>query len=67
MLYFLQNPDQVLTKEAILSHCWEDPDAAGGNSLYVHIRQLRSIIEDTPAARSPDTAGTSSWIYMEID
>ena len=48
MLFFLQNPEQVLTKEAIISHCWEDADAAGDNNLYVHIRQLRSSIEETP-------------------
>ena len=49
--YFLENKNQVLLKEQILSHVWDN----GGrfveeNTLMVNIRRLRTKIEDNPAA-----------------
>lgn len=49
LLYFIQNKNQTLTKESILHHCWDAHEEASSNTLYVHIRQLRSLIEDDDA------------------
>ncbi|GAB6088946.1 response regulator transcription factor [Spirochaeta dissipatitropha] len=49
LLYFIQNKNQTLTKESILNHCWDDHEDGSNNTLYVHIRQLRSLIEDDAA------------------
>ena len=48
LLFFARNTDQILSKESILANCWDDCSVVSDNTLYVHIRQLRSLIEDTP-------------------
>ena len=48
-LFFLQNPDTVFSNEQIHNHVWGSREEFSENSLYVHIRQLRQIIEDDPA------------------
>lgn len=44
-LLFAQNPNQTLPKETILANCWNDSEDATTNTLYVHINQLRGLIE----------------------
>lgn len=51
--YFLENKNQVLLKEQILSHVWDN----GGkfveeNTLMVNIRRLRTKVEKTLLIRS---------------
>ncbi len=48
-LFFVRHPDMVLTKEALFDRAWDARDGMNENSLYVHIRQLRLLIEDDPA------------------
>lgn len=48
LLFLAQSPNQTIAKETILHHCWENWEEASSNTLYVHIRQLRSLIEDNP-------------------
>lgn len=46
---FMENPDQVLSQEQILSKLWDcDENYIDNNSLTVYIRRLRTKIEDNP-------------------
>ncbi|WP_312645682.1 response regulator transcription factor [Hydrogenoanaerobacterium sp.] len=45
--YFMSNPNKVLTKEQIYSNVWGD-NAVDDNTIMVHIRRLRTKIEDDP-------------------
>ncbi len=46
----MKNPDQVLTKDQILSQLWDcDADFIDSNTLTVYIRRLRMKIEDQPS------------------
>ncbi len=47
-LHFLRNPGIVLSNAVLFSQVWDPSEEVNENSLYVHIRQLRSIIEDNP-------------------
>jgi len=48
LLFFIRNPNQVINKHMLLSNCWEDYGNVSDNTLYVHIRQLRALIEENP-------------------
>lgn len=48
-LFFIRNPDTVLTNEVLFARAWNDEDGVNDNSLYVHIRQLRLLLEDDPS------------------
>lgn len=46
---FMENPDQVLSPEQILSKLWDcDENYIDNNSFTVYIRRLRTKIEDDP-------------------
>lgn len=46
---FMENPDQILSQEQILSKLWDcDENYIDNNSLTVYIRRLRTKIEDDP-------------------
>ena len=45
--YFLNNVGKVLTKEQIYQNVWGD-NVVGDNTIMVHIRRLRTKIEDIP-------------------
>lgn len=47
LLYLLQNPDRVITKDEFLKNVWEDT-FVGEGTLAVHIRHLREKIEQDP-------------------
>lgn len=50
LCFFMKNPNQVLTKEQILSQLWDcDADFIDSNTLTVYIRRLRMKIEDQPS------------------
>ena len=50
LLVFINNPQNILTREQLLDELW---DAAGefvnNNTLTVYIKRLREKIEDNPA------------------
>lgn len=47
---FMENPDQVLSSEQILSKLWDcDENYVDPNTLTVYIRRLRSKIEEEPS------------------
>lgn len=48
-LFFMRHPDTLLTNEALFDRAWDIREGVNVNSLYVHIRQLRELIEDDPA------------------
>ncbi|MBB6671346.1 response regulator transcription factor [Cohnella nanjingensis] len=48
LLYFLRNPNLILTKEQIYEAVWGDPYIEGDKSVMVHIRYLREKIERDP-------------------
>ena len=45
--YFLWNPNQVLTKDAILTHVWGYDFSGDGNIVEVYVRYLRDKLEDS--------------------
>ncbi|MBJ6363980.1 response regulator transcription factor [Paenibacillus sp. GCM10012307] len=50
MVYFLKNPNRILTKEQIYESVWGEPFFDGDKTLMVHIRYLREKIEVDPSA-----------------
>ncbi len=44
--FLVQNPDKVLTREALLKRVWGYDYFGGSRTVDVHIRRLRSKIED---------------------
>lgn len=45
--YFLWNPNQILTKDAILTHVWGYDSSGDGNIVEVYVRYLRDKLEDS--------------------
>ena len=45
--YFLWNPNQVLTRDAILTHVWGYDFSGDGNIVEVYVRYLRDKLEDS--------------------
>ncbi len=48
-LFFIRHPDTVLSNEVLFNQAWQDYADLNENSLYVHIRQLRLLVEDDPS------------------
>jgi len=49
MLFFVRNPNTVLSNQMLFDRVWDPMDKVSENSLYVHIRELRGLIEDDPS------------------
>ncbi len=49
LLYFMQNPNQVISKSALLKAIWENDITEGSNLVEVAIRRLRQKIEKNPS------------------
>jgi len=49
LMYFVENPNQILSKNKILEEVWGDSFEGYDNTLMVHVRHLRRKIEDDPA------------------
>lgn len=49
LLYLAENPNQILSKNKILSRVWGYDYEGYDNTLMVHIRHLRQKIEDDPS------------------
>lgn len=47
MQFFMENPNQVFTKDQIYSNVWEDSNT-DANTIMVFINHLRNKIEDNP-------------------
>lgn len=45
----IDNPDQVLSRKAIMQHVWETDYLGDTRTLDVHIRWIREKIEDNPS------------------
>lgn len=54
--YFLENPNQILSKEMIIRRVWGQDFEGYDNTISVHIRRLRQKIEDDPS--NPDMIKT---------
>ncbi|MNH98230.1 Alkaline phosphatase synthesis transcriptional regulatory protein SphR [compost metagenome] len=50
LMYFLKNPNRIMTKEQIYEAVWGEPFIEGDKTLMVHIRHLRERIELDPSA-----------------
>ena len=46
--FFLKNPDRVFTKAQIFNGVWENDYLHDDNTVMVHIKRLRTKIEDDP-------------------
>lgn len=49
LLYFLEHPGRVLSKEMICQNVWGEKLYGSDNTITVHIRKLRLKIEDDPS------------------
>jgi len=48
-LFFIRHANSVLSASMLCNGAWSNPGEASENSLYVHIRHLRELIEDDPS------------------
>ncbi|MBI9106617.1 MAG: response regulator transcription factor [Spirochaetales bacterium] len=48
-LFFVRHPGMVVSYELLYNRIWDSLDDRKEGSLYVHIRHLRSLIEDNPS------------------
>jgi two-component system response regulator RegX3 len=46
----LENPGRVLTREVLIDRVWGNDYVGDTKTLDVHIKRLRSLIEDDPKA-----------------
>jgi DNA-binding response OmpR family regulator len=49
LLYLVRHPDTVISSGMLCSGAWSSPGESSENSLYVHIRHLRELVEDDPS------------------
>lgn len=49
LVYFINNPNRILSKDQLLNRFWNDSEIIPDNTLTVHIHKLRSLIEDNPS------------------
>lgn len=49
LVYLVRYPDVVLTYDRLLAHVWGSAVAENSKTLYVHIRWLRTKLEDDPS------------------
>jgi len=49
LLYLVQNPNRILSKNKLLTQIWGTDFEGYDNTLMVHIRRLRQKLEDDPA------------------
>ena len=63
-LFFVRHPDTILSNEALFDRAWDSREGMNENSLYVHIRQLRTLIEEDPSEpRFIKTVRNAGYIY----
>ncbi len=55
--FFLQNPNQLLERDAILAAVWEDEGILVGRSLDVFVSRLRKILQKDPAVKIANVHG----------
>lgn len=44
-----QNPNTVISQDVLLERVWHDQSTTDKNSVYVHVHQLRNLLETDPA------------------
>ncbi|MBO0997895.1 response regulator transcription factor [Bacillus sp. SD075] len=52
MSCFMHHPNQILSKETLFEHVWDDDFFGSDNTVMVHIRRLREKIEADPSKPS---------------
>lgn len=63
-LFFIRHPDVVLPIETLYGRAWDSNEGMNENSLYVHIRELRKLIEDDPSKpRYITTARNFGYVF----
>ncbi|MBI5914121.1 MAG: response regulator transcription factor, partial [Bacteroidetes bacterium] len=55
--FFIQNPNQLLERDAILAAVWEDEGIIVGRSLDVFVSRLRKILQKDPALNIANVHG----------
>ena len=67
LCYFIENKNQVLTKDMIVQYVWaDDRDSADDNNLFVRINRLRQKIEVNPQEpKRITTIRGSGYIWRE--
>jgi two-component system OmpR family response regulator len=43
--FFMRHPDEVLSRERILDHVWDDEYDASSNVIDVHLKNLRRKVD----------------------
>lgn len=49
LMYFIDNPNRIMSKEIICNEVWGDDFFGYDNTITVHVRKLRMKIEDNPS------------------
>lgn len=49
LIYFINNPNRIISKETICNEVWGDDFFGYDNTITVHVRKLRMKIEDNPS------------------
>lgn len=50
LVVFVRHPGVVISKKTLYERAWGAHDEVSDNSLYVHLHQLRTLIEEDPAS-----------------
>lgn len=48
LIVLAQQTGEVVSRETLMNRCWGESETPSTNTLYVHIRQLREILEEDP-------------------
>lgn len=49
LMYFINNPNRIISKEMICNEVWGDDFFGYDNTITVHVRKLRMKLEDNPS------------------
>lgn len=65
LVYFLEHPEQVLAKEAILARLWGPEADTGPNAVEVYVAQLRQKLEEGGRPRLIHTVRGVGYVLRE--
>ena len=67
-LFFVKNPDIIITFDQLFDRLWTEESNFSESSLYVHIRHLRSLIEENPSKpKYIRTVKNSGYVYSPVE
>ncbi|MBE3595648.1 MAG: response regulator transcription factor [Hydrogenibacillus sp.] len=67
LAYFLEHPEQVLSKEMLLARLWGPEATVDANVVEVYVAQLRQKLEEGGRARLIHTVRGAGYVLKEAD